>query len=163
MQARIETIKEKKLIGKRVKMSFFNNKTFELWHNFMPKRPEIKNCMDSNLYSIEVYPPLFFDRFNPEAEFEKWAAIDVTDFDTVPEGMETILVPGGAYAVFLYKGPASAASNTYKYILGIWLPNSDFLLDDRPHFAIMGEKYKNEDPGSEEELWIPIKPRNITQ
>ena len=21
----------------------------------------------------------------------------------------------------------------------------------------MGEKYKNEDPGSEEELWIPIK------
>jgi hypothetical protein len=30
-------------------------------------------------------------------------------------------------------------------------------LNKRPHFAKMGEKYKNEDPDSEEELWIPIK------
>jgi len=77
--------------------------------------------------------------------------------------METITVPDGLYAVFLYKGPASAASNIYQYIFGTWLPNADFLLDDRPHFALMGEKYKNEDPSSEEELWIPIKPKQISK
>jgi AraC family transcriptional regulator len=37
------------------------------------------------------------------------------------------------------------------------LPNSNYHLDDRPHFEILGEKYKNADPGSEEEIWIPIK------
>jgi AraC family transcriptional regulator len=33
------------------------------------------------------------------------------------------------------------------------------LLDNKPHFEIMGDQYKNEDPDSEEELWIPIKKR----
>jgi AraC family transcriptional regulator len=31
-------------------------------------------------------------------------------------------------------------------------------LDQRPHVEVMGEKYKNNDPDSEEEIWIPIKP-----
>jgi AraC family transcriptional regulator len=38
------------------------------------------------------------------------------------------------------------------------MTKSAFLLDDRPHFAVMGAKYKSEDPSSEEEIWIPIKP-----
>jgi AraC family transcriptional regulator len=37
--------------------------------------------------------------------------------------------------------------------------NSKYLLDNRPHFETLGEKYKNEDPSSEEEVWIPIKLR----
>jgi AraC family transcriptional regulator len=163
MQPRIETLKEKKLIGKRVKMSFSDNKTFELWRSFMPNRKEIKNPIGSDLYSIEVYPPLFFDHFSPETEFEKWAAIETTDFNKVPVDMGAITVPGGLYAVFIHKGPASAGSKTYQYIFGTWLPDSDFILDDRPHFALMGERYKNEDPTSEEEFWIPIKPKNISE
>jgi AraC family transcriptional regulator len=162
MQSRIETMSEKKLIGKRIKMSFSQNKTFELWRSFMPARKEIKNHTGSDLFSIEVYPPLFFTHFSPETEFEKWAAVEVTDFNMVPVSMDTITVPGGLYAVFLYKGPASAGSNIYQYILGTWLPDSVFSLDNRPHFALMGEKYKNEDPSSEEEFWIPIKPKSIS-
>lgn len=30
----------------------------------------------------------------------------------------------------------------------MWLPNSDYLLDDRPHFELLGDKYKNNDPNS---------------
>jgi len=30
-------------------------------------------------------------------------------------------------------------------------------LDDRPHFEVLGDKYKNADPDSEEEIWIPIR------
>jgi AraC family transcriptional regulator len=37
------------------------------------------------------------------------------------------------------------------------LPNSAYALDDRAHFEVLGEKYKNNDPSSEEEIWIPIK------
>jgi AraC family transcriptional regulator len=70
---------------------------------------------------------------------------------------KSITLPQGLYAVFVHKGAASEGPKTYQYILGAWLPNSDFKLDNRPHFAIRGEKYKSEDPDSEEELWIPIK------
>jgi AraC family transcriptional regulator len=158
MQPRIETLKEKKLIGKRTKMSFQNNKTFELWRSFMPRRKEITNSVGADLYSIEVYEPQFFDKFSPDREFDKWAAIEVTDFKAVPADMETISLPAGLYAVFAYKGPASEASKLYQYIFGAWIPNSEYLLDNRPHFALMGAKYKGEDPGSEEEIWIPIQP-----
>jgi AraC family transcriptional regulator len=35
--------------------------------------------------------------------------------------------------------------------------SKEYELDDRPHFEILGDKYKNNDPNSEEEIWIPIK------
>jgi len=162
LEPRIEILPEKKLVGKRLKMSFSNIRTGELWRNFMPRRKEINNAIGCELYSVEVYGPHFFSNFNPEREFDKWAAIEVTDFETVPEEMETIILPNGLYAVFLHKGDASTGPKTYRYIFETWLPDSDFLLVNRPHFALMGEKYKNEAPDSEEEIWIPVKPKENT-
>lgn len=160
MEPRIETLTEKKLVGKRMKMSFADNRTGELWRQFMPKRKEIRNNTGSELYSVEVYSNAqFFNEFDPQAEFDKWAAVEVSDFDSVPDEMETLIFPGGLYAVFLHKGTAAEAVRIYRHIYGNWLPNSDFLLDGRPHFAVMGEKYKNDDPNSEEEIWIPIIPK----
>ena len=141
-------------------MSYSDNRTFELWRTFMPRRPEIQKESGSNLYSVEVYDQKFFDAFNPERKFEKWAAIEVAEFDKVPDGMETMILPRGLYAIFLHKGPASTGVKTYEYIFKAWLPNSDWMLDNRPHFALMGEKYKREDPSSEEDIWIPIKSKN---
>ena len=158
MQPRIETIGNKKLIGKRLSMSLHNNKTNELWRSFMPLRKEIKNNISTELYSIQVYDDSYFNGFNPNTEFEKWAAIEVRDFDSVPDEMETYLLPGGLYAVFLYKG-SGTDNRIFQYIFTTWLPSSDYLLDNRPHFEILGEKYKNEDPDSEEEIWIPVKPK----
>lgn len=159
MLQRIETLAEKKLVGKRVKMSFAENRTGELWRSFMPVRKQIADPVAPELYSVDVYPPRFFDSFRPDAGFEKWAAVEVTDFQAVPDGMETLTLPGGLYAVFLHKGPASTGPKTYSDIYQVWLPGSEYALDNRPHFAVMGEKYKGEDPGSEEEIWIPIQPK----
>ena len=156
MQPRIETITEKKLVGKRLRMSFSENRTFELWRTFMPARKQIQNNIGTALYSMQVYDNLFFDNFNPNAVFEKWATVEVTDFDNVPHGMETYILTGGLYAVFLHKG-SNTDNRTFQYIFTTWLPNSNYLLDDRPHFEILGEKYKNGDPNSEEEIWIPVK------
>lgn len=30
-------------------------------------------------------------------------------------------------------------------------------MDDRAHFEVLGERYKNNDLSSEKEIWIPIK------
>lgn len=155
MQPRIETLIEKKLIGKRMKMSLSNNKTGELWRSFMPKRREIGNNLTSEMFSMQVYDgPVDFG--NLDQEFEKWAAVEVSDFDSIPDGMETFTLKGGLYAVFPYKG-SSTDTAIFQFIFGTWLPNSNYLLDHRPHFEILGDKYKNADPNSEEDIWIPIK------
>ncbi len=146
-------------MGQRMQMSLSDNKTGELWRRFLPRRREIQHYTGSALYSVEVYDDQYFTHFDPAKGFEKWAAIEVTEFAAIPEGLEPITLPVGLYAVFLHQGPASAGRETYRYIFGTWLPESDYLLDNRPHFAVMGEKYRNEGLSSEEEIWIPVKLR----
>jgi len=41
MAPRIETINDKKLVGKTPTMSFDNYKIAELWRSFLPRRKEI--------------------------------------------------------------------------------------------------------------------------
>jgi AraC family transcriptional regulator len=158
MTPRIATIPEKKLVGKRVRMTLSANRTSELWQSFMPRRKEIRNKLNTDLISAEVYDPdLDFKDFDLTTEFEKWAAVEVSALEDVPENMETLTLTGGLYAVFLYKGAANEFESTFRYIFGTWLPASEYSLDNRPHFEIMGENYKGNDPTSEEEIWIPVK------
>lgn len=157
MTPRIETSQEKKLVGKRLTMSYAAYRIAELWSSFMPRRKEIKHTLNSDLISLVIYQPTHFTNFNLSNEFERWASIEVAHFDQVPPDMETLILPAGLYAVFQYKGSATTISSFYQTIYTVWLPNSGYSLDDRPHFEILGEKYKNNDPSSEEEIWIPIK------
>jgi AraC family transcriptional regulator len=156
MTPRIQHLPEKKLIGKKLKMSLVNNKTAELWKSFMPQRNAIENKVNNDFISMQVYSPTHFVHFNPSNEFEKWATVEAANFEHVLDGMETYILPSGLYAVFHYKGLSSDTS-IFQYIFGTWLPNSNYHLDVRPHFEVLGEKYKNNDPTSEEEIWIPIK------
>jgi AraC family transcriptional regulator len=156
MTPRIVTVKEKKLIGKQLIMSFADYKVGELWKSFMPRRKEINNSLSPDLISMTVYKPTHFFNFSLTNEFEKWATVEVSDFDNVPPEMETFILIGGLYAIFDYKG-LNTDDSIFRYIYGEWIPNSDYDLDNRPHFEILGDKYKNGDPTSEEEIWIPIK------
>jgi len=148
---------EIKLVGKRETVSFAENKTQELWRGFMPRRKEIPFSIGTNLYSMQIYGASFFASFDPNTPFDKWAAVEVSEFGTAPFEMENYTLPSGLYAVFLYKGASSAGAKAFEYIFGTWLPKSEYLLDTRPHFEILGEKYKYDDPDSEEEIWIPIR------
>lgn len=157
---RIETLTDTKLIGKKLTMSFANDRTIELWQSFSPRRKEITNSVNSYLYSAAIYPTTsFFEQFNPNAEYEKWAAVEVSDYDSIPNEMEILTIPAGEYAVFHYKGKPSDAQETFQYIYGEWLPNSEYELDARPYFALMGDKYKGENPDSEEEFWVAVRGR----
>ncbi len=158
MTPKIETTNEKKLIGKRLIMSLVNNRTGELWKSFMPRRKEITNNLTNDLISMAIYKPTPFAEFKPANEFEKWATVEVAHFENIPTDMETFTLAGGLYAVFYYKG-SSADHSIFQYIFGTWLPNSNYDLDERPHFEVLSDKYKNNDPTWEEEIWIPIKPR----
>jgi AraC family transcriptional regulator len=159
VEPKIETVAEKKLIGKRLTMSLTKNRTGELWSSFMPRRKEVQHTIGTALFSMQVYEPLYFDTFTPSKEFEKWAVVEVANFIAVPNEMETYTLPQGLYAIFHYKG-ASSDTTIFQYIFSSWLPNSDYCLDNRPHFEVLGDKYKNASPDSEEEIYIPIKPKS---
>ncbi len=156
MNPQIITGTEKKLIGMRSTMSLTHYRIGELWRSFMPLVSAIPHRVSADLVSMAVYPSLYFSRFNPQNEFERWAAVEVSEYETVPAGLETFLLPGGRYAVFHYKG-ASNDPAIFQYIYNTWLPRSSFALDHRPHVERLGAKYKNNDPHSEEEIWIPIR------
>ena len=155
MEARIEILEPKKLIGIHKEMSLADNKTAELWRAFMPRRAEVTNRLTAEYISMQTYHAK--EIFAPHALFEKWAAVEVSSFTEIPPNMETYLLQGGQYAVFTHRGPASAATRTMQYIFGEWLPNSPYKLDDREHFEILPETYNPTDPDATEEIWIPIK------
>ncbi|MFA9212850.1 MAG: GyrI-like domain-containing protein [Candidatus Methylacidiphilales bacterium] len=153
----IQVIEPKKLIGISQSMSLVNNKTALLWQTFMPKHHQINKGIDMQLISLQIYDNGYFTAFNPQTEFTKWACKEVADFDLIPDGMETLILPAGKYAVFNYKGLPSTAASFFNYIFTEWIPNSIYELDNRPYFEILGEKYSNISTDSEEEVWIPIK------
>lgn len=155
---RIKTIPEKKLVGKCLEMTLADNKTSELWQSFMPYRNTISHRTSSDLISMQVYDKQSgFNGFDPQAKFTKWAVAEVSSFNNLPEGMEQYILSGGMYAVFIHKGTPADFPKTFQFIFGSWLPQSPYELDNREHFEVLGDKYKNNDPDSEEEVWVPVK------
>ena len=152
---RIEFLPGKILVGQKIQTSFANNQTALLWSGFMPKRKTIINPVSNDLYAVQIYPNGM--PAGPAELFVKWATLEVRTEEYVPEGMEVLRLPPGNYAVFLHKGSAATGPEAFRYIFTEWLPASGHTIDDRPHFEILGAAYKNDEPQSEEEIWIPVK------
>ncbi|MES2864212.1 MAG: GyrI-like domain-containing protein [Bacteroidota bacterium] len=158
MTPKIVTIAPKKLIGFSIEMSLLENKTQTIWQLFMPRLKEITNAVSADLFSLQQYPEDYFTQFTPETHFTKWAAVEVKDFSTIPNGFEKLELTGGKYAVFLHKGNTEMYTKTAQYIYAEWLPKSGYQLDNQPHFEVLGDNYLgHENPESEEEVWVPIK------
>lgn len=156
MQPTIVTLQPKKLIGQRMTMSMADYRIGELMRGFGPKRKEIRHTVNTDLISMAIYTPEHFVDYSPTRLFERWAAMEVSSYEFVPPNMKTFDLSGGLYAVFHYKGlPADPA--IFQYIFGQWLPHSSYVLDDRPHFEVLGAKYNTNDPNSEEDICIPIR------
>mgnify|MGYP005750934971 CR=1 FL=1 len=160
MQPDIQTIPTKHLIGQKIYTSLAENRTFELWSGFKPRVKEIGNRVGGDFYSVQDFRDnANLLSFTPETCFNKWAAVEVAENTSAPEGMESYTLPSGLYAVFMHKGTPATFPQTAAYIFGQWLPNSAYTLDQRPHFEVMSSAYNPASPDAEEEVWIPIKPK----
>jgi AraC family transcriptional regulator len=155
----IQNIPTKKLIGINIQTSLSEFNPSVVWQKFIPRLKEIENKVGSEKYSIQVYEqPFSYDSFNPNMKFEYWAAIEVNDINTIPDDMFSLEIPSGKYAVFLHKGNMSAFQKTLSYIYTKWLPSSGFIIDHRPYFERLDERYLGaNNPDSQEEVWVPIK------
>jgi AraC family transcriptional regulator len=158
LEPKISTITEIKLIASKCYMSFAEDKTAQLWRSFSPAIKNIPNKKNHFKYSVQIFPNTnFFKKFDPTTTFQKYAAVEADISENLPENLEVLTIPAGLYAIFTYIGKPSEAEKTFYYIYYQWLKESGFVLDERPHFAIMGDKYIGEHPDSEEELFIPIR------
>lgn len=157
-EPRIIDFTEVRLIGLRSRMSFANDRTSELWREFRPLSSSIAGRIGSDMYSVKVYDASYsFSSFDPAAEYDKWAAVAVTDSAEVGDGMESLIVPEGMCVEFVHIGPASSAPRTFGYIFGEWLPGSGYELDLRPHFEILPEGYDPFAKNATERVLIPIR------
>jgi len=163
-EPRIITIEAKKFIGLQTKTSLANSNTGRLWGEFMPRRSEVKNNLGDDLFSIQVYPDnLKMNDFTADTVFTSWAAVEVTDFDNTPPGMECRSLPGGLYAVFRHKGSTKEFHKTTEFIFNTWIPSSIYEVDNREHFEILSDKYFGpNDPNSEEDVYVPIIKKKIS-
>lgn len=148
-----------KLIGICIETSLANDKTSLLWNRFMKLKGSIENNKGEKLYSVQVYGEKFMNgEFDTLSQFSKWAATEVYDFEKIPKGLEKLEIPAGKYAIFTHEGTAKEFAQTSTYIFNKWLPESDFKLDNRPHFEVLGDDYKGpENPDSKEDIWIPVR------
>ncbi|KAB3525921.1 hypothetical protein F8153_14405 [Alkaliphilus serpentinus] len=63
----------------------------------------------------------------------------------------------GKYAVFKINGSVETAQNTWRYIYGTWLPNSNYEREEGPDFEVT-DVCKSVYPGNMSmEIYIPIK------
>jgi AraC family transcriptional regulator len=155
----VRNIERKTLIGKSLEMSFANDRTGELWRSFMPQRKQIQNPVSTDLFSATIYPEDFnFQQPDINRSFKKWAATEVTQ-DQDLNGFETLTIPAGLYAVFSYKGSHKESAAVFGYIFNEWMPSNNFAPDTRPYFEVLGAAYKNDDPGSEEDIFISVRPK----
>ncbi len=78
---------------------------------------------------------------------------------TAPEGCNlenTYIIKGGKFAVYHFDGPVKQIYTAYQSIFNVWMPKSNYELDDRYDFEI----YRNIDCDSMEmkiDLCVPVK------
>ncbi len=149
----------KKLLGHSRRMSLSTNETVAMFRAFMPKVKTIGNRTNESVIDLRIYDAgTDFASFTPTTPFTKWVAVEVNEFPADGGDFTPYNFPGGLYAQFLHRGPASAFGQVIGQIFGQWLPTSGYTLDDRPHFEVLPKGYRMDDPNAEEEIWIPIKP-----
>lgn len=153
------TTKDILILGNKVNMCFLTNgeKTGKLARAFMPRLKEISNRVGTDSFSIQNYENFDIKTMTAKTLFEKWIGVEVSDFNSVPENMESLVISGGNFLVFRFQGSVADFIKFWQQLHTEWLPNSSYQLDNRPHFEKLPAGYNPMRDDNQEEIWIPIK------
>ena len=125
MQPTIKNFEERTLIGMWKSMSLSNNRTYELFSDFMPRRKEITDLKDERNFDIRIYPEGYFGDFSPSRDFVKWAGAEVAQVVEIPRDLEVFVLGAGSMLSFTIRDDL-----TIQPSFGTSLPNG------YPHQAI---------------------------
>ena len=128
----------------------------QLWDRYLKRCKEIDERVSRVDYGLCDRISEETQRTHPDECFYM-ACAEVASFDSVPEGMETRVVPGGRYAVFTHTGTLDHLEHTMNFIYGSWLPKSGEELRDAPDLERYDERFKPDSEESELDIFIPLK------
>lgn len=129
----------------------------KLHQEFQKRITEIKHRVNADHLGIFVDPP----NYDYRTDKFKWiAGVEVSSFNDIPEGMESITIPANTYACTTYRGTRDQAYLTYDFLYQ-WVEESEYELADT--YGI--EQYPKEEDHEETvhimELMLPIKEKRI--
>jgi AraC family transcriptional regulator len=154
MEATIRTKNTFKIVGMRYYGDNQNQEIKQLWDDFLPKVDNIKNRIDTTVSYGICYP----EEDQTTGAFEYIAAVEVSNFDEIPEGMVSRTIPEQKYAVFTHRGSVDKITEAYQAIYAVWQPKSGYELIKAPDFEYYDDRFDPDNPEkSELDINIPIK------
>ena len=149
MLIRFENLQALSLRGQFVTNPDFSPvETSSLWRGFRSRLKELNFSEDQTLWSVQLHNPE-----HPGKIAQRWAAAPA---HLLSGEMEKLEIPGGLYAVFLYRGGMAGFESFLIDAFQQKLPSLSLALDKRPHFQLLGKNFNPFSEDSEEEVWIPV-------
>lgn len=102
MEYKVIKVQPKKLVGKSLSMSFFEDMTAQLWGSFAPQMAAIPDRVGGEKISLQFYSDDFMS--NPTNPFIKWATVEVSDFKNTPETIQQLEIQAVYMPYFITKG-----------------------------------------------------------
>ena len=141
-------------MGFSTETSLLENQTALVFKQLMIWRKDSDEHRAQPVYDIKVYPEAYFSSFNPSRSFTKWAAVQQQNTKQI-DGLQSYDVDNGLYLCFTCEGSVSA--QFFQELYTSWLPQSEYELDDRPHFDKIWPDSAQRGAVLKEEIYIPVK------
>jgi AraC family transcriptional regulator len=154
MKPKFETRPGFKSVGMMIPTNPGSNEIPELWDKFVPHIDSIPNRINHNTCYGIINP---YGPKESDGEMDYISAVEVDNFDNVPDGMIAGELPESYYAVFTHRGPISNFMETIRFVFGEWLPNSEYTLTGTSELEVYDERFNPTSDSSECEICLPVK------
>jgi AraC family transcriptional regulator len=120
------------------------------WQRFTPFLGSIPRQAAAATYGV-VY------NFDAEGNFDYLCGVEVATASNLPNGLTSMRVPGGRYAVFTHRGHIASIRAVCSTIWKQWFPESDHLAVEAPTLERYGPEFNPVTGLGGFEIWIPIE------
>ena len=154
----IVSVAPKQLVGLTYAMSVADNQSVDMWNTLNELLRKTGCAFPGNRYSL----------FGSETDCQQTTFQEDTTASAFigVEGAETCATDslverhftGGCYAKFIHRGTVDTLLSTYRYLWGVWFPQSGYDLADRDDLEVYTERFLGpHNPASEIEIYFPIQ------
>lgn len=156
MEPRIVQLEPITLVGLPYYGDSADNKFAQVWERFMPHEKDILHRIKPGVgYGVEIYGP----EFDQQRQWTYLPSVQVSQVESIPLVLFPKTLPAATYAVFTAKGGIPKLGETFQYAYMTWLPTSQYQVAYPFDFEYYDERFKDNDPDSEVDIYIPIKPK----
>lgn len=124
-----------------------------LWQRFMPHFGKMPGQKGMTTYGVSWGQ-------TPSGEFNYLCGVEVAETAALPEGLSTVRLPEGQYAVFEHSGHVSGIGQLIGAIHQQWLPASGFEQSAPLLFERYTKKFDPETHSGGIEIWIPVRKKS---